>query len=324
MQLPVSGGFPSLAGGVEWLNSKPLSPAELHGKVVLVDFWTYTCVNWLRTLPYVRAWNDTYRGRGLVVIGVHTPEFEFEKKADNVRRAVKEMRVDYPVVIDSDYAIWNAFSNEYWPAEYIIDAEGRIRYHHFGEGAYQESERVIRELLAEAGHRTVDGPLVTVDPQGLEVAADWDDVRSPESFLGYTRAQGFASPGGIAPGQSRSYASPHSLRLNEWALSGHWTAGKEAVALDKAPGVLAYRFQARDVNLIVSPPRDRTSVHFRVFLDGHAPGAAHGTDVDANGDGVADQQRTYQLIRQQKPIRERLFEVEFFDAGAQAYDFTFG
>ncbi|MBV8636670.1 MAG: thioredoxin family protein [Candidatus Eremiobacteraeota bacterium] len=324
IQLPVSGNFPSLAGGLEWLNSKPLTPAELRGKVVLVDFWTYTCVNWLRTLPYVRAWNDTYRDHGLVVIGVHTPEFSFEKNVDNVKAAIKAMRVDYPVVIDSNYGIWNAFSNEYWPAEYVIDAQGRIRYSHFGEGAYQETERAIKQLLLDAGNKNVGNALVTVEPMGLEVAADWNDVRSPESYLGYRQTQGFASSGGIARDRSQTYAFPNSLQLNEWALSGQWTSGSEAVVLDKAPGKIAFRFHARDVNLIMSPPREGARVRFRVFVDGHPPADAHGGDADANGDGVVTQQRTYQLIRQQKPIRERTFTIEFFDEGAQAYDFTFG
>jgi len=312
IDLPVEGQLPSLAGAVDWLNSKPLTPAELRGKVVLVDFWTYTCVNWTRTLPYVRAWAEKYKDKGLVVIGVHTPEFGFERDLGNVRWAIQEMRVGYPVAVDSNYEIWNAFHNEYWPAEYFIDAQGRIRHHHFGEGAYDESERVIQKLLTEAGHRDAGSSLVRVDPRGLEVAADWDDLRSPENFLGYERSSGFASAG------------PGSLKLNEWALSGDWTVGKEAVVLNKADGRITYRFQGRDLNLIMGPPKPGASIRFRVLLDGRPPGAAHGDDVDAGGYGTVLRQRTYQLIRQPKPIVERTFEIEFLEPGVEAFDFTFG
>ncbi len=324
LKLPVAGDFPSLSGGIEWFNSKPLTPQALRGKVVLVDFWTFTCVNWLRTLPYVRAWDSKYRDKGLVVIGVHTPEFGFEGNEDNVRRAIKEMNIGYPVVTDNNYAIWNAFENEYWPAVYVIDAQGRVRYHHFGEGAYDETERVIQQLLGDAGHPVPGNSFVSVDPRGLEVAADWNDVASPENFLGFIRTQGFMSPGGIIRNVPTAYHLPETLRLNGWALSGDWTARKESVSLNKAGGRIAYRFHARDVNLVLGPSRPGTPVQFRVFIDGRPPGSAHGTDVDADGRGVVSQQRTYQLIRQQKPIVERQFEIEFLDGGVEAYDFVFG
>jgi thiol-disulfide isomerase/thioredoxin len=300
------------AGAVAWLNSQPLTPAELHGKVVLVQFWTYTCVNWERTLPYVRAWAAKYKDDGLVVVGVHTPEFSFEKNLDNIRRAIQGDRIDYPVAVDSDYAIWRAFDNEYWPALYLIDAQGRVRYHHFGEGGYEESESEIRKLLGEAGHH-VNGPaFVSVDPVGLEVAADWDDVKSAETYLGSDRTQHFISP------------APAHLPLNSWSLSGDWTVGKEAIELNRANGQFIYQFHARDLNLIMGPAKPGTSVRFRVLLDGHPPDAAHGSDVDANGDGTVSEQRTYQLIRQPKPIVDRRFEIEFFGPGVQAFDVTFG
>jgi thiol-disulfide isomerase/thioredoxin len=300
------------AGATAWLNSAPLTPADLQGKVVVVEFWTYTCVNWERTLPYVRAWATKYKDDGLIVIGVHTPEFSFEKNLDNIRRAIQADRIEYPVAVDSDYAIWHAFDNEYWPAIYLIDAHGRVRYHHFGEGDYEASESEIRKLLADAGHR-VNGPaFVSVDPVGLEVAADWDDVKSPETYLGSDRTTGFvASP-------------PAHLPLNSWTVSGDWTIGKEAVELNRANGKIVFAFHARDLNLIMGPAKPGTSVRFRVSIDGHPPGAAHGGDVDANGDGTVSEQRTYQLIRQPKPILDRRFEIEFFGPGVQAFDVTFG
>jgi thiol-disulfide isomerase/thioredoxin len=321
--LPVEGHLPSLDGAVEWLNSKPLAPSQLRGKVVLVDFWTYTCVNWTRTLPYVRAWAEKYKDKGLVVIGVHTPEFGFERNLGNVGWALKEMRIDYPVAVDSNYQVWNAFHNQYWPAEYFVDARGRIRYHHFGEGAYDESERVIQQLLTEAGHRDAGNSLVQINPRGLEVAADWDNLRSPENFLGYERTNGFASAG-AATDKLHAFTVPASLELNEWGLSGDWTVGKEAVVLNKADGRIAYRFQGRDLNLIMGPPRPEASIRFRVLLDGRPPGSAHGDDVDAEGYGTVLRQRTYQLIRQPKPIVERRFEIEFLEPGVDAFDFTFG
>lgn len=315
--------LPSL-DAVEWFNSKPLTPAALRGKVVLVQFWTYTCVNWLRTLPYVRAWAEKYKEKGLVVIGVHTPEFGFEKNLDNVRQAMKEMRIEYPVAIDSNYAIWNAFVNQYWPALYFFDARGRLRHHHFGEGDYEQSERVIQRLLIEAGNGGIGNGHVSVDPRGLEVAADWDDVRSPENFLGYERTENFASSGGAVANERHAYGVPARLGLNGWALSGEWTIEREAVVSSEAGGRIAYRFHARDVNLIMGPKTRGTSVRFRVLVDGQPPGAAHGGDVAASGYGTVSQQRTYQLIRQAKPIVGREFEIEFLDPDVEAFDFTFG
>lgn len=319
-----SGPVPSFAGAVDWLNSKPLTLAELRGKVVVVEFWTYTCVNWLRTLPYVRAWAGKYKNQGLVVIGVHTPEFSFEKDIGNIRRSIKEFGIEYSVAVDSNYAIWNAFGNEYWPALYFIDAQGHIRHHHFGEGDYDGSERTIQELLVEAGHRGIGSALVSVDPRGLEVGADWDDERSPETYLGYERTEGFASPGGIRPDQRFMYLTAPSFELNSWALSGAWTVQKEAVVSNEVGGILTYRFHARDVNLILGTTTRGSLVRFRVRIDGRPPGAAHGTDIDANGDGMVSEQRTYQLIRQAKPISDRQFEIQFLDTGVEAYDFTFG
>jgi thiol-disulfide isomerase/thioredoxin len=304
------GTFPSLDGAVAWLNSKPLTPAELHGNVVLVQFWTYTCVNWSRTLPYVRAWAKKYAHNGLVVIGAHTPEFSFERNIDNIKHALATMDIAYPVAVDSNYGIWNAFNNEYWPALYFIDAQGNIRHHHFGEAAYDESERVLQQLLADAGNREVPGGLVAVEPRGLEVGADWANVRSAETYLGSERTQGFVRA--------------DSLRLNEWTVSGDWSFGKESVALKRAGGSISYRFHARDVNLIMSPSPVNASIPFRVRLDGRAPADARGTDVDAEGNGVLAEQGTYQLIRQPMPIVDRTFEIEFLDPGAEAFDFTFG
>jgi thiol-disulfide isomerase/thioredoxin len=320
----VSDTLPSLAGAVEWLNSRPLNWTALRGKVVLVQFWTYTCVNWLRTLPYVRAWAEKYKDKGLVVIGVHTPEFPFEKNVDNVRRAIREMGIEYPVAIDSTYAIWNAFGNEYWPALYFIDARGRNRHHHFGEGDYEQSERVIHQLLVEAGNRSIGNGLVSVDPRGLEVAADWDDVRSAESFLGYQYSENFASAAGTVADKRQVYAIPARLGLNNWALSGEWTVEKDVLVLGESGGRIAYRFHARDLNLIMGPRARGASPRFRVLVDGQPPGAAHGGDVDGNGYGTVSEQRTYQLVRQPKPIADRQFEIEFLDPGVEAFDFTFG
>ncbi len=318
------GEFPSLDGATTWLNSPPLTPAGLRGKVVLVEFWTYTCVNWLRTLPYVRAWAEKYKDKGLVVIGAHTPEFSFEKNLDNIRRAAKERMIDYPIAVDSDYGVWNAFNNQYWPALYLIDAQGRIRYHHFGEGDYEQSEMVIQRLVMEAGSSNVGDELVTVNPQGGEVAADWGTLKSPESYIGYERAEGFASPGGAAWDQSHVYALPAQLRLNQWGLVGDWTVKRESAVLNQANGRVAFRFHARDVNLIMGPAAQASSVRFRVLLDGQPAGAVHGADVDEKGEGTLSEQRMYQLIRQPKPITDRQFEIEFLDSGAEVFDFTFG
>ena len=315
------GVLPALTGATEWLNSPPLTPAGLRGKVVLVDFWTYTCVNWLRTLPYVRAWAEKYREQGLVVIGAHTPEFPFEKDIDNVRWAVKEMNVGYPVAVDSDYGVWRAFDNNYWPAVYVADANGRIRYHHFGEGAYDETERVIQRLLKENG-RTTDNQLVSVNPRGLEVAADFGTLRSPESYLGYEKAEAFASD--ALQDAPRVYSVPRMLSLNQWALAGDWTLNGGRAVLNKPEGQIVYRFHARDVNLIMGVPPGAQPVRFTVKVDGKPPGEAHGTDIDEQGNGTAGRQRTYQLVREQQRITDREFEIQFAAPGVEAFCFTFG
>ena len=291
---------------------------------MLIDFWTYTCINWLRTLPYVRAWAEKYKDQGLVVIGVHSPEFEFEKNLDNIRQAANGMRVGYPVAIDSGHAVWSAFDNQYWPALYFVDAKGRIRHHHFGEGEYEQSERVIQQLLIEAGGAGIGNALVSVDARGAEVAADWNSLRSPENYVGYERTENFASPGGAAIDKGRVYAAPARLRLNHWALSGDWTVKKQAIALNKANGRIAYRFHARDLHIVMGPAARGTSVRFRVLIDGQPPGAAHGVDVDDQGAGTVTEQRLHQLIRQSKPIADRQFEIEFLDPGVEAFAFTFG
>jgi thiol-disulfide isomerase/thioredoxin len=314
----------SLERANEWLNSPPLTASALREKVVLVDFWTYTCINWLRSLPYVRAWAEKYRDQGLVVIGVHSPEFSFEKNVNNVRWAAKEMRVDYPVAVDSDHFIWRAFRNQYWPALYFIDAQGRARHHHFGEGAYEQSEMIIQELLREAGVSGVDHEPVSVNGRGLEVAADWRSLKSPENYVGYDRTQNFASRGGAVLDRPRVYMLPARLRVNDWALSGNWTVKKEAAVLNEPNGSIAYRFHARDLHLVMGPAAPGTSVRFRVRIDGQPPGAAHGIDVDEQGDGTVTEQRLYQLIRQPKPIADRQFEIEFLGPGVEAFAFTFG
>jgi thiol-disulfide isomerase/thioredoxin len=322
--LRVEGDLPSLEGATEWINSGRLTGPSLRGKVVLVEFWTYTCINWLRTLPYVRAWAAKYKDQGLVVIGVHSPEFEFEKDIRNVRRAARDLMVDYPIAVDSGHAVWRAFTNQYWPALYFVDAQGHIRHHQFGEGEYERSEAVIQQLLAEAGVRGVGRDLVAVDARGLEVAADWDDLGSPENYVGYARTENFASPGGAVPGQRHDYAAPARLTPNHWALSGNWTMEREAIRLEKANGRIAYRFHARDLHLVMGPPAGARPVRFRVLIDGQPPGAAHGVDVDAQGNGTAAEQRLYQLIRQPQPVADRLFEIEFLDPGLEAFAFTFG
>jgi thiol-disulfide isomerase/thioredoxin len=318
------GSFSSLGGATAWLNSRPLTTQGLRGKVVLIDFWTYTCINWLRSLPYVRAWSEKYRDRGLVVIGIHTPEFEFEKNIDNVRRAAKDMSVDYPVAIDNDYAIWRAFRNEAWPALYFIDAQGQVRHHLFGEGEYEKSEALIQQLLAEAGASGIGRELVSVDPRGAEIAADWSNLKSPENYVGYQRTRNFASPGGAVFDKRRAYAVPSRLSLNQWALSGDWTMQKQSAVLNTVSGRIVNRFHARDLHLVMGPAARGTTVKFRVLLDGQPPRAAHGVDVDEQGNGTITQQRLYQLIRQTRPIADRRFEIEFLDAGAEAFAFTFG
>jgi thiol-disulfide isomerase/thioredoxin len=324
VQLPVEGRMPSLDRTTGWLNSPPLTAAELRGRVVLVNFWTYTCINWLRTLPYVRAWADKYKDNGLTVIGVHTPEFDFEHDLDNVRREVKDLGVDYPVATDNDYAIWTAFDNHYWPAFYFVDAQGQIRHHRFGEGDYQMSEMVLQQLLTEAGNGGTDQELVSVDAHGVEVAADWDSLRSPENYLGYERTDNFVSPNGSILDTSYAYAAPTQLRLNHWALAGDWTVKRGAVVLNQAGGRILYRFHARDLHLVMRPPAPGTSVRFRVLLDGQPPGAAQGTDVDDQGNGTVIEPRLYQLVRQPGPVTERTFEITFLDPGVHAYAFTFG
>jgi thiol-disulfide isomerase/thioredoxin len=320
---PNEGSLPSFGGATQWLNSAPLTPLGLRGKVVLVDFWTYTCVNWLRTLPYVRAWDQKYRDQGLVVIGVHTPEFQFEKNIVNVRWALKDMDVNYSVAMDSEYAIWRAFKNNYWPAAYIADVNGRIRFHHFGEGAYDETEKVIQQLLMESG-RKVDDHLVEVTPRGLEAAADYNTLRSPETYLGYTQAEASAAPGDVVRGASRVYTFPPRLALNQWGLAGAWTVKGGSAVLNEATGKIVFRFHARDVNLVMGPSSRESSVQFRVAIDGQSPRLAHGTDVDEQGNGRLTEQRTYQVIRQQQPIHDRQLQIEFLDAGAEVFAFTFG
>jgi thiol-disulfide isomerase/thioredoxin len=300
------GTLPGFDGATGWLNSEPLAAEGLRGKVVLVDFWTYTCINWLRTLGYVRAWHEKYADQGLVVVGVHTPEFPFEQDVDNVREAAKEMRVEYPIALDNDYAVWQAFSNHYWPAVYIADVEGRIRYHHFGEGAYDECEREIQQLLG------VEDDLVSVADEGFEAQADLANLESPETYLGAEQAQNFA-------GFDESI-----LRLNQWALSGDWTIGGRASVLNGAGGGILFRFHARDVNLVMGPPERGTDVPFRVLVDGEPPGAAHGLDIDEQGHGTLSQQRLYQLVREPGSIGDRTFEIRFEAPGAEAYCFTFG
>jgi thiol-disulfide isomerase/thioredoxin len=323
-RLPIEGELPSLGSATEWLNSQPLTPAGLRGKVVLIDFWTYTCINWLRSLPYVRAWAEKYKDQGLVVIGVHAPEFAFEKNVDNVRRAAKDMRVDYPIAIDNDHAIWRAFENKYWPALYFVDVQGHIRHHQFGEGEYEQSEMIIQQLLADAGNSSIGHELVSVDARGAEAAADWGSLKSPENYLGYERTENFASPGGAVLDKRRDYAAPARLRLNHWVLSGDWTVESQATVLIKANGRIAYRFHARDLHLVMGPATRGTSVRFRVLIDGEPSDGANGIDVDEQGNGRVAEQRLYQLIRQPKPIADRQFEIEYLDSGVEAYAFTFG
>ena len=323
-RLPIEDELPSLGGATGWLNSPPLTAAELRGKVVLIDFWTYTCINWLRTLPYVRAWAEKYKDQGVVVIGVHTPEFSVEHDPAGVARAAKEMKLEYPIAIDNDYAIWRAFDNQYWPALYIVDAQGRIRYHHFGEGDYEQSERVIQQLLAEAGRGGVSHDLVAVDARGAEAPADWGSLKSPENYVGYDRTENFASRGGAVPDRHHLYAVPERLSLNHWALAGDWTMGNEATVLNQANGRIVYRFHARDLHLVMGPAARGRSVRFRVRIDGQPPGPAHGTDVDDQGNGTITEPRLYQLIRQPAAITDRQFEIEFLDPGVEVFAFTFG
>jgi thiol-disulfide isomerase/thioredoxin len=312
-----------LSGAVEWLNSPPLTIEGLKGKVVVIDFWTYSCINCLRSIPYVKAWAEKYKDHGLVVIGVHTPEFAFERNINNVRAAVSDLKIEYPVAIDNEYKIWRSFDNRYWPAHYFIDAKGRMRFHHFGEGEYDQSEQMIQRLLKEAGNGDVPQSLVTVNASGVEAAPSVVDDRSPETYIGYDRARNFASPGGIVENERHLYASA-SLQLNQWSLSGDWTVSGENAVLNGVGGSIVYRFRARDLHLVLGPGTDGKPIRFRVTIDGNAPGADHGTDTDVDGQGVVDSQRLYQLVRQNDVISDRTFAIEFLDAGVHAYAFTFG
>jgi cytochrome c biogenesis protein CcdA/thiol-disulfide isomerase/thioredoxin len=322
--LPVVGVMPALDGATKWLNSEPLTREGLRGKVVLIDFWTYSCINCIRALPYVEAWYEKYRDQGLVVIGVHAPEFAFEKNVGNVQRAIKDLGLAYPVAVDNDYALWRAFANEYWPAHYFVDAMGNIRHTHFGEGEYDQSERVLQQLLAEAGSAPATTDLVDPNAKGAALASDQVSVLSPETYVGHARAENFASPGGLIPGVAHGYGVPPRLILNQWALEGRWTVGEEDAELDAAPGKIVFHFQARDLHLVLGPGPDGKPVRFRVRLDGAVPGADHGTDAGADGNGTVTEQRLYQLIRQSGEVRDRTFEIEFLDPGVTGYAFTFG
>ena len=322
-ELPVEGPAPSLDGATQWFNSAPLTSEQLKGKVVLVDFWTYSCINCLRAIPYVRAWADKYRDQGLVVIGVHAPEFAFEKSPANVEKATKDLKIDYPVALDNDYKIWRAFHNEYWPAHYFIDAKGQIRHHHFGEGDYAGSERVIQQLLAEAGHGSAQGSIVKVAAGGAQAAADMADVQSPETYIGYDRAQNFVSPGGAEEDEDHTYAAG-SPKLNEWGLAGDWRIGSERATLLKPDGGIVFRFHARDLHLVLAPGDDGKPVRFEVKIDGKPPGDSHGVDADANGAGEVTGDRLYQLVRQSGPVQDHTFSIRFLDPGVHAYAFTFG
>ena len=319
---PREGQLPPFDGAAAWLNSAPLTPAALRGRPVLVQFWTFTCINWLRTLAYVRAWHERYRGDGLVVVGVHTPEFAVERSVDNVRRAAEQMQIGYPIAVDSDYLIWRAFGNQYWPALYFADAEGQIRHHHFGEGEYEHSESVIQQLLAAAGADDGARDRVTVHGRGVEAPADWNDLESPETYLGYGRSASFASPGGTVPDSPSEYALPEELGLNQWALAGDWTVGREAAVCNGAGARIAYRFHARDLHLVMSPASG--PVRFRALLDGRPLASDRGVDADERGAGIVDEPRLYQLVRQRDGVVGHTFEIEFLDSGVQAYVFTFG
>jgi thiol-disulfide isomerase/thioredoxin len=322
--LPVEGRLASFDGATGWLNSDPLTPEGLLGRIVLVDFWTYTCINWLRTLPYLRAWTAKYGEHGLTVIGVHTPEFGFEHDIDNVVAHSRSLGVEYPIAVDSDYAVWSAFANHFWPAVYLADGEGRIRFHHFGEGEYAMTEMAIQQLLLDAGVDGIDQGLVMVEPRGLEVAADWQTLQSPETYVGYNQSTGFAQDGVASFDEPRAYTPPGRLPLNSWGLSGNWTVAGHAALSNEPGGRIAFHFHARDLNLVMGPSSREASIPFRVFLDGQLATDTRGTDVGSDGSGTVNDQRTYQLIRQAGSITDRLFEVEFLDAGVEAYCFTFG
>jgi cytochrome c biogenesis protein CcdA/thiol-disulfide isomerase/thioredoxin len=319
-QLPVEGDLPSLDALGPWINSLPLSREQLRGKVVVIDFWTYSCINCIRSIPYVRAWHETYKDDGLVVIGIHAPEFAFERSPDNVRKAVADLGIEYPVALDNNLIVWNALKNNYWPAHYFFDAQGRQRYHHFGEGSYGESEMVIRQLLAEAGRAPKSGGMARASAQGAEAAAAIGSIGSPETYIGYARADRFASPGGQAHDAAKTYGGA-SLQLNDWALEGNWTIGKQSGKLNSAPGALAFRFHARDLHLVLGSSRP---ARFRITIDGKAPGPDAGVDVRPDGTGVVHGQRLYQLVRQKGEVGDRTFRIEFLDPGVEAFAFTFG
>jgi len=321
--LAFEGRLPGFEAAAGWLNSPPLTPDELRGKVVLVDFWTYTCINWLRTLAWVRAWAEKYENDGLVVIGVHTPEFPFERDEDNVREAVQEMAIRYPVALDPDFGVWNAFSNSYWPAIYIADADGRIRYHHYGEGDYDECEQVVQQLIRDAG-REVGDELVSVTPEGFEVQADWANLKTPETYVGYQQGQNFASAADLVIDDPWTYSVPEPLNPNEWALAGRWAVESRASVSQEPDAKIAFRFHARDVNLVMGPRPREASIPFRVTVDAEPPGDAHGFDVDEQGNGTVHQQRLYQLVREPGAIMDRTVELTFLEPGAEAYCFTFG
>ncbi|MCS3416433.1 cytochrome c biogenesis protein CcdA/thiol-disulfide isomerase/thioredoxin [Pseudomonas sp. BIGb0450] len=322
--LPVEGQLPPLDGAVQWLNSEPLTAEALKGKVVLVDFWTYSCINCLRTLPYVKAWAEKYRDQGLVVIGVHAPEFAFERDVNNVTKAMKDLGITYPVAIDNNYKIWRAFNNQYWPAHYFADAKGQIRYHHFGEGDYAESERVIQQLLREAGATKVAGGLIEADAKGIQAAPDMNEVQSPETYLGFQRAENFVSTGTLGTDKVVNYPAAGNLALNDWTLEGQWNVGGQQATLAAANGKIVYRFHARDLHLVLGPGADGKPVRFKVTVDGQAPGDAHGTDVAPDGSGTVTEQRLYQLVRQPGAVKDRTFTIEFLDPQVAAYAFTFG
>ncbi|KQV26936.1 cytochrome C biogenesis protein [Rhizobium sp. Root1203] len=321
--LPVEGRAPSLDGAVEWLNSAPLSTEQLRGKVVLIDFWTYSCINCIRTTPYVRAWAEKYKDQGLVVIGVHAPEFAFEKKVANVKKAVSEFKIGYPVAIDNDYRIWRAFDNSYWPAHYLIDAKGQIRYHHFGEGNYQQTEQAIQDLLREAGSKMPASAPAAPDAKGVEASPDLASIRSGETYIGYQQASNFVSPERLRADAARNY-SVSNPGLNEWGLSGTWVVGPEEATLDQPGGGITYRFSARDLHLVLGPGSNGKPIRFEVTIDGKAPGADHGSDIDTDGNGTVTTTKLYQLVRQSSDVAERNFEIRFLDPGVQAYAFTFG
>jgi cytochrome c biogenesis protein CcdA/thiol-disulfide isomerase/thioredoxin len=322
--LPIEGNLPPLDGAVQWLNSPPLTAQALKGKVVLVDFWTYSCINCLRSLPYVKAWAEKYRDQGLVVIGVHAPEFAFERDVGNVTKAMKDLGINYPVAIDNDFKVWRAFNNQYWPAHYFADAQGRIRYHHFGEGEYAESERVIQQLLREAGAAKVADGLINASAEGVQLAPDMNEVQSPETYVGYQRAEHFVPETSLVPDKVSAYSAPSQLALNDWSLDGQWNVSSERATASAPASRIVYRFHARDLHLVLGPGADGKPVRFKVLIDGKVPGDDHGTDVAPDGSGSVTEQRLYQLVRQTGGVTDRTFSIEFLDPGVSAYAFTFG